>query len=88
MKLKKDYILRQRAGKNIVVKTEAGVPEEKIVFALNDSGALLWKVLENGAGREQMLAVVRENYEVEEKQAIADVAEFVERLRLLKALED
>lgn len=88
VKVKKEYVLRQMAGRNIVVKLDGEAPEGKGVFALNDSGAFIWNLLKSGADESRLLRAVRETYEVDEKQAMADVAEFIERLRLLNALED
>lgn len=88
MKIKQEYELRRMAGRNIVVDTGAGAPQGRGVFTLNDSGALLWKLLEDGAGEQELLAAVREEYEVGEEQAAADVAEFIEGLRRMRVLEE
>ena len=51
MKLKKDYVLRQAAGAWVVLP----LGEEAVNFSgmlkLNDSGVMLWKVLEQGGDK-------------------------------------
>ncbi len=88
VKVKDGYILRQCAGKNIVVKMSGESTEGKGVFILNDIGAMLWKLLETSVTEGELLSAVKAEYEVEENVAAGDVAAFVKELRLLDALEE
>ncbi len=57
------------------------------MFAMTPSGALLWKQLADWTTQEQLVALVLEQYDVTEDRATADVEEFLEQLRELRALE-
>ena len=47
------------------------------MITLNESGLLLWKRLEQGATREELIALLTEEYEVGEEIASADVDKFL-----------
>jgi ABC-type arginine transport system ATPase subunit len=57
------------------------------MFALTPSGALLWKHLADWTTQEQLVELVLKEYEVTADRASADVEEFLEQLRQLRALE-
>lgn len=88
VKVKDGYILRQCAGKNIVVRISKEFTEGKGVFILNDIGAMLWKLLENDVTERDLLYAVKAEYEVEEEVAARDVAAFIKELSLFEALEE
>lgn len=81
MKVKDGFILRCVAGQNIVIP----VGEEAINFngmvSFNESGAFLWKALEQEKSREELAQALLLEYEVSEECAYADVDAFVEKLR-------
>ena len=90
MKLKDGFVLREIAGSFMVVpvgKRTQEVPgvigkrtqEVPGVIALTESGALLWKKLEQGADEKDLVAALLDEYEVSEEQAAADVASFVKK---------
>jgi hypothetical protein len=83
MKIKKDFTLHQSATMNIVVKKS----EEKALFSLNETGAVLFKALEMGTNERGLLKALQAEYEVEEKEAIADIKEFLKRLEVCDILE-
>ncbi len=80
MKLKKDYILRQVAGVWVVLP----LGEEAVNFSgmlkLNDSGVMLWKVLEQGGNKNALVEALTGEYNVTRQQAEADVDEFLAKL--------
>ena len=80
MKIKSTYQLREVAGEHMVVSTGADENAFNGVIMLNGTGAFLWKLLENGAERDELIAEVLNEYEVDEATARADVEKFVEIL--------
>ena len=58
------------------------------MLSLNDSGALLWKRLEQGASREDLADVLTAEYDVSRQQALADVDEFYDILVRAGCAED
>ena len=51
MKVKKDFLLRQVAGSWVAVAVGAQSVDFDGMLTLNESGALLWRALEQGADR-------------------------------------
>ncbi len=79
LKLKEGFLLRSVAGRTIVVPTREGL-NLNVMIALNDTGCLLWKRLENGATKQELIEALMQEYGVEEAVATADVEAFVENL--------
>lgn len=80
MKIKDGFILRQVAGNYIVI----GVGEEAVDFngmiTVNETGAFLWKILEKGATKEEMLSGLMSEYDVDEETAKKDITDFLYKL--------
>ena len=80
MKIKDGYILREVAGSNIIV----AVGDEAVNFdgikTLNETGAFLWKQIEEGKDEAEVVDALVLEYDVDEETAKADVAEFVNLL--------
>lgn len=79
MKLKDGFVLREIAGSFMVVPVGKRTQEVPGVIALTESGALLWKKLEEGADEKDLVAALLDEYEVSEEQAAVDAAAFVKK---------
>lgn len=77
MKLKENFVLRRVANTWVVLP----LAEETINFSgmlrLNDSGAMIWKVLEQGGDKTALVETLTGEYNVSRQQAEADVDEFL-----------
>jgi len=80
MMLKKDFVLRQVAQTWIVLPLGEETVNLSGILTLNDSGAMLWQKMEQGADRAALVQALTDEYEVSVQQATADVAEFIEKL--------
>ena len=80
MKLKKDYVLRQVAGTWVVLPLGEAAVNFSGMLKLNDSGAMLWKVLEQGGDKNALVEALTGEYNVSHRQAEADVDEFLTKL--------
>ncbi len=80
MILKKDFALRQIADEWIVLPLAAETVNFNGMLNLNESGAMLWKVLEQDCSKEALVRALLEEYEVSEEQAAADAEEFLNKL--------
>lgn len=87
MKLKDNYVLRQVVDTWVVLPVDSAALEFNGMLTLNESGALLWKVLEQGAGREALVDALTCEYMVDPVQAMNDVDEFLEKLAKAGCLE-
>jgi hypothetical protein len=89
MKIKKGYLLREMAGGvNVVVSVGNEANTLKGYVTLNDSGALIWKVLEKGASLQDVVSAILSEYEVEEEIARKDAILVIEKLKEIGALDD
>lgn len=80
MKLKKNFVLRQVAGAWVVLPLGAETVNFSGMLQLNDSGAMLWRVLEAGGNQEALVDALLGEYDVTREQAEADVQEFLAKL--------
>ena len=80
MKIKEGFILREVADSFIVVAVGDAVKSFNGVINLNETSALLWKTLENGAEKEDLVNALLNNYEVERELAETDVEAFITKL--------
>ena len=80
MRIKNDFILRQVADNYLVVAVGDAVKDFNGIINLNETGAFLWKILENGATEEELVKKLTEEYDVTEETAKRDVGTFVAKL--------
>ena len=88
MKTKKGFMLRSVGGRHVVVAIGKASEEFNGLITLNESGAFLWKLLQNGTTYEDMLAAMLEEYEVDEETARAGIDAFLETARGANLLEE
>ena len=80
MKLKSGFALRQVAQTLVVLPLGEKAVHFSAMLTLNDSGAMLWKVLDNGGDRDALTAALTAEYDVSEEQARRDVDAFLGKL--------
>lgn len=80
MKIKEGFVLRQVADATIVVPSGEASLDFNGMITLNDTGAFLWRMLETGAEKDELLAAMLKEYVVDEKTAINGIDKFIEKL--------
>jgi hypothetical protein len=81
LKIKDGFMLREVAGQWVVVPLGERVVEFNGIMTLSESGALLWKVLENEVAEEELTEAIIKEYDIDRETAEADVREFVNVLK-------
>ncbi|MBQ0099426.1 MAG: PqqD family protein [Firmicutes bacterium] len=81
MKIKKGFILREIAGNYVVVAVGDRVKTFNGVINLNESGAFIWKQLENGTEKEKIIEEMLKEYNVSEEDAKKDVEIFIGKIK-------
>lgn len=76
MKLKSDFVLRQVAGTWVVLALGEAAVDFSGMLTLNESGAMLWHILEKGGDREALISALTAEYDVSHEQAGVDVDAF------------
>ena len=86
MKISEDFVLRQVADTWVVLPLKTDTVDFNGMIRLNGSGALLWKTLEQGATREELVQALTSQYEVSREEAARDVDKFIETLNKVGCL--
>ena len=86
MKISEDFVLRQVADTWVVLPLKSDTVDFNGMIRLNGSGALLWKTLEQGATREELVQALTSQYDVSRDEAARDVDEFIETLNKIGCL--
>ena len=87
MKLKKDFVLRKIVGTWAVMAVGSETENFHKMLTLNDSGAMLWNLLAEGKGQEELADALMAEYDVERTVALADAAEFMQMLQKAGCME-
>ncbi len=87
MKIKNNFVLKKIAGSYVVVPVRTRAVDFSGIIKLTESGAFLWKLLEKGADREELIKKMLEEYAVDEATAAADIDRFVAKLREADLIE-
>lgn len=80
MKIKQGLILREIAGEYVVLSVEDSSLNFNRMLVLNESGAELFRMLQDGASPSELVRALLRNYEVEQEQAKNDIRTFLEKL--------
>ncbi|MBQ6413048.1 MAG: PqqD family protein [Ruminococcus sp.] len=87
MKVKDNFILKKIAGSYMVVPVRTRAVDFSGIIKLSESGALHWGKHEKGADREELIANMLEEYDVDEARAAADIDKFITKLKEADLLE-
>ena len=88
MKIKEGFVLRQVADNWVVLPVGQTSVKFNGMLSLNESGALLWRALENGGTRDDLADALLAEYEVERDQALSDADEFIAALKKAGCIEE
>ena len=80
MKIKDGYVLREVAGNMIVIPVGEAAIDFNGMINLNETGAFLWKLLEDDVEPRFLLQELMKEYDVEEEQAKKDITDVINKL--------
>ena len=81
MKLSENFVLRQVADTWVVLPVGQASVDFNGMLTLNESGAILWNALAAVGDREALADALLAEYEVDRATALADVDEFLLKLK-------
>ena len=87
MKIKSGFVIREIAGQYMAVPVGERVNDLHGMIALNETGAFIWKLLENEKTEEELAEALTEDYDVSFEEALEAVKEFHELMRKERVLE-
>ena len=80
MQINKEFVLREIAGEYIIIPTGATVLEFNGLITVNETGVILWNMLQQEVTEDELVRGILEEYEVEEEVAREDIREFLDTL--------
>ena len=87
MRIKKDFVLRKVADVYVVVPVNSLTLDFNGIINHNETGAFLFKLLQSGADKQELVNKLLEEYEVEPEKASADIDVFLEKVKDADILE-
>ncbi|MBR5309683.1 MAG: PqqD family protein [Oscillospiraceae bacterium] len=87
MKINENFVLREVADSWVVIPIGEKSVDFNGMMNLNETGVLLWRELEKGAEKEELVAAITAEYDVSEEVAAGDIDEFIEVLKKAGCLE-
>ena len=87
MKIKSGFAIKQIAGSWVVLPLAEKTLDFTGILTLNDSGCMLWQLLEGGCTREGLAEALVNEYEVSFEEALADVDEYLQKLTLAGCID-
>ncbi|MBS7298052.1 MAG: PqqD family protein [Eubacteriales bacterium] len=88
MKTKEGFMLRNVAGKDIVVAVGTALMDFNGLISLNETGAFLWKELEKGTDYDALLSKLLDEYDIDEATAKDGLDKFLESARAAGLVEE
>ena len=80
MRIKEGYMLRETGDSRMVVACEPNAGSFRGMIRLNQSAAMLYRMLEQGATEDQLTDALLRTYRVDEPRARVDVVAFLDLL--------
>ncbi len=77
MKLKDGFMLKKILDDYIVVPTGDNIVDFAVAVSLNETGAFLWKQLQQEKSEDELVSALADEYNVEPDELRADVEEFI-----------
>lgn len=87
MKIKEDFLLRKVADSYVVVPINSMSLDFNGIINLNETGALLFELLQKGAEKQDLLDKLLEEYEVTPEKAESDLDDFIQKVKDADILE-
>ena len=81
-----DFLLRQVAGKQVIVPVGKAVSTFPGMITVNETGAFIWEQLAQEQTLDALVQTVTDEYAVGQEKAVQDVQRFLEKLRSTGAL--
>ena len=88
MKIKDGYMIREVAGYHVVVPVGDAALDFNGMINLNETGAVLWKAMIEGADEEKLVSALLAEYEISEDIARKDVKQFIIKMREANLIDE
>lgn len=79
MKIKEGYILREIADSYIVMNPSGELAFNGMI-TLNETGAFIWKLINEGFDKNGIAQKITEEYEIDFETAVSDTEAFIQKM--------
>lgn len=86
MKIKEGFTLKNIVGTFIVLPIGKRVIEFNVMLTLSESGAVLWRKLEEEASMSELITTLLNEYDIDNETAERDIEQFINSLNERKLL--
>lgn len=88
MKIKDGFLLREVAGSYVVIAAGDDALDFNSIITVNEIGALIWKKIEAGMTKDEIIADILKEYSVDKETADRDFEEFIDKLKSINVIID
>lgn len=88
MKIRSDYLLREVMDVYMVIGVGSAAYVPNQIMTLNETGAFLWRLLEAGAEKQDLVNSLLNEYDADAETAEKDVDVFLAQLREKVLIEE
>ena len=88
MRIKDGFILREVAGTFVIISAGDESLDFKGVITVNEVGALIWKGVEAGKSKDEIVDKILAEYDVQREVAAVDCDEFLHQLISKNIIEE
>lgn len=87
MKIADGFVLKNIADSYVVVPVGENLVDFSAMITINETGAYIWKLLEDGADIDRIVSAMCSEFEIDSDTARADALEFIKILEDNKVLD-
>ena len=87
MKINENFVLREIAESWVVIPVGEKSVDFNGMMNLNETGVLLWRKLEKGAEKEDLVSAITAEYEVSADDAANDIDVFIDVLKKVGCID-
>lgn len=80
MRIKEGFVCREVAGQTLVIATRKASKDFHGMIKLNETGKLIWQGVADGLTAEEIAQSLAEIYSVDEKKALSDVTDMIDKM--------
>ena len=87
MKACEGFILRNLVGEYVLMPVDENIGKFRGTVLMNEVSAFVWEKMQTSVTRDELLAGILENYEIDEKTAGSDLDRLLSELERLGIIE-
>lgn len=88
MKIRKGFVIRKVGDQQYAVATGDALKHFKGMLKLNEMGAFIFTLLQEDVDTDKVVDRISECFDVDRDEIVADVNDFIEKLRSIDIIEE